>query len=227
MGTVTYETTTGDNDPEIFPTPVTRSRRYCDECGSFQLEDVVEVDERKQARDRRIEEWKRWLGRAAAYSVPLILVPAWHALGLFPSLAVLLSVVVGIFWYFLVWSWVVRHPFLGVDARPKLKILLPWLGTTLLAEWLSSGYGTDHETQILTGVLLVIVFLASRAVVGSRTEDPVEYLGKRCLRCDTFYAKDSAFFTGPETNPRNLTIEDCWEENRQHRETAAPAPGGA
>jgi len=48
MASVTDLTTTGDNDPEIFPVQYYRHYMYCDRCGSFQIEPWVEPDNHRQ-----------------------------------------------------------------------------------------------------------------------------------------------------------------------------------
>lgn len=94
MGSVTVLTTTGDNDPEIYPVRYYRHYLYCDACGSFELDPWitpgnVEWIERTRAR----------LGMAALISLPVVAVVAWLASEFHPPFWVLLAgliVIVGL-----------------------------------------------------------------------------------------------------------------------------------
>ena len=94
MGSVTDLTTTGDNDPEIFPVRYYRHYLYCDACGSFELDSWITPGNWKW-----IETTRRRLGIAALIALPLAVVGAGLASAPFPPGLVLLAgliVIVGL-----------------------------------------------------------------------------------------------------------------------------------
>ena len=88
MGSVPILTTTGDNDPEIFPVRYYRHYLYCDVCGSFELDPWMSPDNWKS-----LETTRRRLGRAALLVLPIVAVGAL----LYPPWPVLLvgAIVIG------------------------------------------------------------------------------------------------------------------------------------
>jgi len=86
MGSVPDLTTTGDNDPEIFPVRYYRHYLYCDACGSFDLGPWMTPGNWES-----IEKTRRRLGTAALISLPMVAVGAWSASEFYPPLLVLLA----------------------------------------------------------------------------------------------------------------------------------------
>jgi hypothetical protein len=72
MGSVRALTTTGDNDPEIFPVDYYRYYLYCDACGSFDLEHWM-----SPAHWMSIEKTRKRLGLAAVIALSAAAVAAW------------------------------------------------------------------------------------------------------------------------------------------------------
>lgn len=64
MGSVKVLTTTGDNDPEIFPVDYYRYYMYCDNCGSFQLRSWIESDF-----DSPIARRQQWINKISKISL--------------------------------------------------------------------------------------------------------------------------------------------------------------
>lgn len=94
MGSVPVLTTTGDNDPEIFPCSYYRHYLYCDTCGSFELDPWITPGNWKS-----IEKTRRLLGMAALISLPVVAVGAWFVSEFYSPLRVLLAgliVIVGL-----------------------------------------------------------------------------------------------------------------------------------
>ncbi|MCB1052862.1 MAG: hypothetical protein H6510_03415 [Acidobacteria bacterium] len=81
MGWVVYERMTGDNDPELEPTPVTEEAFYCDHCGSFKFENWYEsrgagaLNQQMEQVERRQSRWSRVL--MFSFLGLLVWVAAW------------------------------------------------------------------------------------------------------------------------------------------------------
>ena len=91
MGSVTNLTTTGDNDPEIFPVQYYNHYMYCDNCGSFQIKIWIEPENYLQL--QRID---KWLTRLVIIAVLATLLAAVIALMGLPLLFVIsLLVLIG------------------------------------------------------------------------------------------------------------------------------------
>lgn len=203
MGSVPDLYTTGDNDAEIEPRSYYRHYLYCDECGSFALEPWV-----APANHEQIERRRHRLARAALFSMPFVLVPAWSALGLGLSPAFVATTITGIFLFLWLRSlavWTLPGGYEEV-VRPRwmaLQGMLPWLAITLVAQWID-WVTWPPWADLVGGVVLVTGLLVWRAVLGSKTA----HLGLRCRECGTTYAHGSSLFTDLDANPRGWTVAD-------------------
>jgi hypothetical protein len=201
MGSVPDLYTTGDNDPEIDPVQYYRHYLYCDACGSFELQSWMAPRNHAE-----LERARRWLGKAALYSSPLVVVSGWLALGLVPALSVLVLLAAGIA-LALIERGFIRKALWGVGqpsaARWRFfKVALLWLLVVLGLESLAWHFG--FSIMILAGLILIIGLLVARAFLGSK----IELLGLRCPRCNATYAHGTPFFADLDANPRNLTVAD-------------------
>lgn len=196
MGSVAVLTTSGDNDPELEPVQSYRHYLYCDACGSFALEpwesaDRVEVERRG-----------RRLASVALWATPLLVVPAWEAMGIGVHLSLLAAFAMGIAVALALFAWVwgasERLP-----ARRRLVVRgLPWFAAFLGAEWLCGLLPCWRVAA--AGAVVIAVALLSRAALLSR----IELLGMRCGGCGATYRHGTAFFVDLDANPRGLAASD-------------------
>ncbi len=195
MGNVAVLTTSGDNDRELEPVQSYRHYLYCDSCASFDLEpwetaDGSEVD-RKRRRPALLGLW----------ATPLLLVPAWEAMGVAFHLSFLVYFAIAMAFALVLfaWFWGTNGP---IAARWRFVVrALPWFAAFLVAEWLC---GLLPRWKVATaGVVVIAVALVWRAVLPR-----VEVLGLRCRECGTTYAHHTAFFQDLDANPHGLTASD-------------------
>lgn len=194
MGSVPDLYTTGDNDPEIEPVRYFRHYLYCDACGSFELDPWM-----APAHHQRLEKTRRRLARAAVYSSVLAVVSGWHALGLFPTPAVLAATVAGAALFLFLRSFPRdRH-------RRWRAVVATYFGLFVvgMAGWLATDFLPPSQVCVVA-LVLTAGLLVARAVLGAK----IENLGMRCRRCDATYAHRTPFFTDLDANPRDLTVAE-------------------
>lgn len=205
MGSVRDLYTTGDNDPELYPTQYYRHYLYCDACGSFELGSWMAPDNHEA-----LERTRQRLATASVYSLPLVLVSGWLALGLVLPLSFWVSMAAGIALALILWGliwkalWGRDQP---IAARWRFfKKVLLWLLIVVVLEWLAD-LATIHVSPwllLLAGILVIVGLLIAREVLGSK----IELVGLRCGQCGATYAHGAPFFTDLDANPRNLTVAD-------------------
>jgi hypothetical protein len=204
LGSVPDLYTTGDNDPEIEPRSYYRHYLYCDACGSFELAPWMKPDNHGQ-----LERWRGWLGTAALWAMPFLLVVVWTALGLQPSAGlvwlVAVIVVINLVLWGTVFRWTLFGTWAGVDQPWRLlAAALPWLAVGGLAVWFAANPGGSPSALLAVSAIIVAGLLAWRAWLSSK----IEHIGRRCAQCGATYAYGTPFFTDLDANPRGLTVKD-------------------
>jgi len=203
LGSVPDVYTTGDNDPELEPKSYYRHDLYCDACGSFDLEPWIAPDNHASLESRQ----KR-IGKAALLACPLVLVPAWTALGfVLPALLPFLLVSgISLMWVLgtiirqTLWGW--KLPLAG--RWRWFKATLPWLAVAVVAQLLADELGTSPWRVAVAGLALISALLVWHALLGRA----IHWVGLRCRACGATYAYGTPFFSNLEANPRALTVND-------------------
>jgi hypothetical protein len=203
VGSVPILRTSGDNDPELEPVQSLRHYLYCDACGSFDLDPWEAVE------PAPLERHRTRLMAVARYSLPFVVVPAWHAAwhaaGWAPTLSVLLFVAMGIAFMQVLRSLPLKTLRKSEEFRAQRHFLLGasrWLVLLMLAEGLS--WLLPAGWVALGGVLVVAGALAWRAALAAHEET----LGVRCRQCAATYGFRTPFFADLDANPRGLTEAD-------------------
>jgi hypothetical protein len=203
VGSVASLYTTGDNDPEIHPTPYYRHFFYCDACGAFALESWV-----RPQNHQSLETLRHRLARAASYVTLPTVIAGWLALRLSPGLSFVAVLIFGIALYIALRSLAV---FLLPGGREEIAQswglagrLLLWALGALVSEALVLMAPWQYWVSALAGAALLAGLLIWREVVGSR----IEVVGVRCRACGATYRNGSSFLTDLDANPRGLTVAD-------------------
>ncbi|MCF8243830.1 MAG: hypothetical protein K9J37_02060 [Saprospiraceae bacterium] len=119
MGSVKSLTTTGDNDPELFPEEYYRHYMYCDDCGSFKIEPWIIPENHPQ-----LTKLQGWIVNLGAVSL----------------VSVIISAVALAFW--IISDLVLTGAFIfGSD-------MIIWLGLSLIALYLTKTLGSAVSSKI-------------------------------------------------------------------------------
>lgn len=205
MGSVPHLYTTGDNDPEIYPSQHYRHYLYCDACGSFELDSWIEPENHEA-----LETARRRLAMAAFCGSPWVVISAWRTLGFEPSLTFLAALFAGICLLLVIWrfmgkvGWVLGRYVPSIWPLPKWAFFM--LLIVVVVEWLV-GFAARFVPPwvlLLAGVIFTAGLLVAREILGSK----IELAGMKCRQCGATYAYGTAFFTDLDANPRGLAVAD-------------------